>query len=248
MAMRIWMAPVGLFLLQAAPVGLAQDQDGRYRLAFGAALGGYEERSVNCEGDVIARNKVKFHTVGGEAEVKLSPDVRLTAHAGTMSATPDPGTQLAFPYEGAYGGAMVAAEGARTGFGAGISFMPRGRTGDFESARRAWPMFHLRIGPIEKVHVLLETGGTAAPGLPPDLARVGLGGSFAGNARARYRFDLGVEEFPVLNEDGGGSGHFQVSLPVARSVNLGVVGSVYFRGSPGIGVFGSTSFGGPPRP
>lgn len=107
MLARYWIAPVGLFVLQVAPVGVKLDSTGRYRLAFGAALGSYEETSTDCEGNILERQKFKFHTVGGEAEAYVAPKVRVAAHAGSMSTTPDPGQQLALPYEGFFGGART---------------------------------------------------------------------------------------------------------------------------------------------
>ena len=128
MLARYWIAPLGLFMLQVSPVDIRPDETGRYRIAFGAALGNYEERSIACDGSVIARQQFKLHTVGGEAEAYVAPKVRVAAHAGSMSTTPDPGQQLAPPYEGFFGGAMVAYEGEKAGGASGSARCPAGTT------------------------------------------------------------------------------------------------------------------------
>src|SRR4029077_11470734 len=101
-----------------APVGVKMDETGRFRLAFGAALGSYQETSTDCDGNVLDRQNFKFHTVGGEAEAYVAPKIRLTAHAGNMTTTPgvsDQGQQLAGPFQGFFGGALLAYEGEKSG-------------------------------------------------------------------------------------------------------------------------------------
>jgi hypothetical protein len=51
----------------------------RYRVApvcIGGAIGSYEEQSVNCDGDVISRERRRFRSIGAEASGRISPTLR----------------------------------------------------------------------------------------------------------------------------------------------------------------------------
>jgi hypothetical protein len=70
-----WFSPVGLFLLQAAPVGLVNDPGGGVHFAFGGELGSYKEQDINCSGDVLRSQGATYHSVGGEADVPVGTDL-----------------------------------------------------------------------------------------------------------------------------------------------------------------------------
>src|SRR5688500_20365869 len=94
MARRYWIAPVCLFMLQNAPVTI-ESGPGGLRLGIGGAIGSYEERSVNCEGDVISRERRRFKTLGAEVSGRIAPTIRVTGHAGHMWTGSEAGSTLA---------------------------------------------------------------------------------------------------------------------------------------------------------
>lgn len=242
MVPRYWMAPAALFILQTAPVAVVPDSNGWYRVAVGAEAGSYLERLVSCSGDVLDEERIKFRTVGGEAEVWLDPSVRITSHAGQMSVTGTEGNPIAVPYEGFFGGAVVAFEGTRVGLGAGLSTVPPTETGSSgQLERRVLPLGYARFGRLDKGHLRLEVGGPAAPGAPPDRFRIGVGGGMGRLRRTGGQVYLGVADFPT-QEDGLVAGGVLL-VPVGRAFDLGIAGAV--RGPLGgnIGVFGRVKVG-----
>lgn len=201
---RYWFAPLALFLLQTAPIAVVPDSNGRYRIAVGGGLGSYQERTLNCAGDILNRENVLFRTFGGEVEAWVSPTIRVTGHAGRMSATPDRGGEIAPPFEGFFGGAMVAAEGSKVGVGLGVSAVPDG-------ASRATPLDYLRLGRLDNTHFRLGVGGPAAPGGPPDLFRMGIGRGLGRVRQVGWELYLGAADFP---NGGDGVAGGQVLVPV----------------------------------
>lgn len=233
---RYWFAPLALFVLQSAPVGVVPDSSGRYRIAFGAEAGSYEERMVNCAGDVLDRQKVPFRTIGGEAEVWLSSSVRLTGHAGQMSASPDGGGRIARPYQGFFGGVMVAAEGENVGGGVGVATVP---------GRQVAPLGYLRLGRADNTHFRLGIGGPVLPGAPPDLVRIGIGQGLGRVRKVGWEFYAGAADFPVDGSAGVFGG--QVTVPVGSVLDLGLTAAYRRPAGGNIGLMARVQLGGPRR-
>lgn len=240
---KYWLAPAALFALQVAPVGARVDSTGRFHLAFGAALGSYEERSVDCEGTVLSKQRFKHRNLGGEVEGWVAPTIRVAAHAGHMSTTPDAGEQLAEPTVGFYGGALVAQENAKVGFGIGISSQPTGdsESPDGASRQKIVPMGYGRLGTLDGPHLRVEAGGTASPGAPPDIARLGIGYGLGRQRRVGFRFDVGGAAFP--HTQSRLSLGAMLRVPLGNSLDLGVAAAFRQPSGGNVGVFGRVGFG-----
>lgn len=240
---KYWLAPAALFAVQVAPVAARVDSTGRFHLAFGAAMGSYEERSVDCEGTVLSKQRFKHRTVGGEVEGWVAPTVRVAAHAGHMSTTPDPGEQLAEPIVGFYGGALVAREGAKEGGGVVISTQPIGdsESPDGGSRRKIVPMGYARLGRLDGPHLRVEAGGTASPGAPPDNARLGIGYGLGRQRKVGFRFDVGSAAFP--HTESRLSLGAMLRVPLGNSLDLGVAAAFRQPSGGNVGVFGRVGFG-----
>lgn len=239
MARRYWIAPVCLFLLQNAPVTIESGPGRGLRLGVGGAIGSYEERGVNCEGDVIARERRRFKTVGAEASGRIAPTIRVTGHAGHMWTSSEAGSTLAPPFEGFFGGIMGGLDDSNLAMGIGLSTAPgKVDTVTNELSNRILPMGFVRIGELDRLHFRVELGGPPVPGAPPELGRAGLGFRLGDRRRVGFRLDLGVADFPL----GPGENHVLldalVRLPLGREFDLGLLGTLRDPSGGNFGVYG----------
>lgn len=235
---RYWLAPTILLLLQSAPVTLTRDPRTGLRLALGGAAGEYEEQGVNCNGDVIARERRRFGTAGAEASGRLSRTTRMTGHAGYMWTGSEPGSTLAPPFRGFFGGVMAGLDDDKLAMGLGISTAPGGvDTLTGATSQRVLPMGFVRLGALDNIHFRVEVGGPPAPGSPPELGRAGLGFRLGEERRLGFRLDLGVSDFPL----GDGENHLQldalVRWPLGRAFDLGFLGSLRDPAGGNVGFF-----------
>lgn len=241
MVPRYFLAPVTLFLVQNAPVAVVPDSNGSFRIAVGAELGSYLERTVSCSGEILDRERVKFRTGGGELEAWLSPTVRVVGHAGQMSATAVEGGRIAPPFEGFFAGGLIGYEGEKLGVGGGVSTAPIGE----ESGSRSHhfvPLGYFRAGPLDRVHLRLDLGGPAAPGAPPDRFRLGLAGGQGWIRKPSWQAYIGAGDFPRSGSDVGLVVGARVAAPVSSVFELGVAGALRSPSGGNFGVFGRAHF------
>ncbi len=247
MSLRMWVAPVGLFVLQVAPVGIAVDSVGRLRLSVGASLGSYEEQRVGCSGEVLDRYGVSLRTAAAEAEYWVTPSLRVTGYGGMVDALADrPSETLIRPlYEGTFGGALVAWEGRQAGAGLGVSWLPEVSGGP---GAAAVPAFNLRFGQLDGIHYRLGLFGGRGPGATPPMISAsvayGLGHVRKIGGSLGFTFEGPTGElFPTVVI--GGS----VLVPVNDWLALGVTTGA--RGhqalSWDVGLMTRISLGAPPR-
>lgn len=174
MSFRFWVAPVGLFVLQAAPVGIEVDSVGRFRLSFGASLGSYEEQRMGCSGEVLDRYDVSLRTAAAEAEYWVTPSIRVTGYGGRVDAVADrPSDALIRPlYEGTFGGALLAWEGRKAGVGLGVSWLPEMLGGP---GAAVVPAFNLRLGELDGIHYRMGLFGGRGLGTTPPIINASVG-------------------------------------------------------------------------
>lgn len=239
MPRRYWVAPVCLFLLQNSPVIIEPGPGGGLRLGIGGAIGSYEEQGVNCDGEVISRERRKFRSIGAEASGRIAATIRVTGHAGHMWTSSEAGSPLAPPYEGFFGGIMGGLDDTNLAMGLGLSTAP----GAVDSAtntlsNRILPMGFVRIGELDRLHFRVEIGGPPVPGAPPELGRAGLGFRLGDRGRVGFRLDLGVSDFPL----GPGENHVLldalVRLPLGQAFDLGLLGTFRDPSGGNFGVYG----------
>lgn len=239
MPRRYWVAPVCLFVLQNAPVTIESGPGGGFRLGVGGAIGSYEERAVNCEGDVISRERRRFRTLGAEASGRIAPTIRVTGHAGHMWTSSDAPSTLAPPFEGFFGGIMGGLDESKLAMGIGISTAPGAvDTVTNQLSNRILPMGFVRIGELDRLHFRVELGGPPVPGAAPELGRAGLGFRLGDRRRVGFRLDLGVSDFPL----GTGENHLLldalVRLPLGQEFDLGLLGTVREPSGGNLAVYG----------
>lgn len=239
MLARYAIAPALLFALQIAPAAVTRDSNGRFRLALGGQLGEYENQEIGCSGDVLARQRVSYHTVGGEAEAWITPTLRVMGYAGNMTATGTSGPDVDVPYEGTFGGGLIALEGRKLGIGLGVSVAP---DGDLPGSSSTHPMPYLRFGALDRVHLRLEVNGAGTPGGPPEIVQLSVARGFGAERRVAWRLGVGAAAFPTA-----GDNNLDLSLegafPVNRFLDLGLAGALRAPDALNGGVFGRLHFG-----
>lgn len=230
---RYLIGPAVLLLWQAAPVGVVTDEGGRLRLAFGAALGSYEELRLGCAGEEVEVQEVTYESVGGSVEYWPNQRVRLEVQAGTMVSDAGEGSVVATPYGGWHGRALVAVEGRRVGVGGSLAVLP---WHPFEEDRTVLPGVYLRVGSRDGLQGRLEFGGMAFPGAPPESYRFALGGGLGRGQQISWQLSAGGSEYPA-SRDLLENYSARLGVPVTAVLELGAGASVQDGGF-GLGIFG----------
>jgi hypothetical protein len=246
---RLWLAPVALFCLQSTPVSFSTDSAGKIRLSFGGGIGSYEERITSCSGEVLDSRDVPFQQVGGQADVWASPKVRFTGYGGAMFSGSDSDALSDFsaPYEGGYGGFLLAGEWRVVGVGAGMGVLPALEA--YGDSPFVLPTAYLRLGNLEEVHFRLDLGGPPGAGAPPQLSRIGVGFGQGHERKVGGFLGMGFSPFPRDDYSLGLVGDLLV--PVSASLDLGGTGAIRSGTEGGlgynIGLMLRMHLGGPPR-
>jgi len=191
--------PMLLLLWQVAPYGATRDSTGRTRLSVGFGAGQYESRSLDCSGNVLGAEPVRYQTGSVELDTWASQRTRLIAFGGVLS------TAAGERFHGPFGGALVAFEWQPVGIGAGFG----GMTGE----DGFWaPAGYLRLGSIDRVHFRSDFLGPETAFGTTGLARAGfafnqghlrgpsgfVGTGFRPYGDERYAFGVfGEFSFPV---------------------------------------------------
>ena len=239
MPRRFWIAPVSLFILQSAPVTIETGPGGGLRVGIGGAIGSYEEQGVNCEGDVVSRERRRFRSIGAEVSGKVAPIIRITGHAGHMWTSSDAGTTLAPPYEGFFGGIMGGLDETNLAMGLGLSTAPGAvDTVTNELSHRILPMGFVRLGELDRLHFRVEIGGPPVPGAPPQLGRAGLGFRLGDRRRIGFRLDVGVSDFPLASGENHVLLDALIRLPLGQTFDLGLLGTLRDPSGGNFGVYG----------
>lgn len=225
---RYWLAPVTLFLLQSAPV-----------IGFGGSLGEYEEQGVNCDGEVLRRERRKLGSLSAEGSGFVATNVRVAAHAGYVGAERAEDSELAPPFKGFFGGIMAGFDEPKLAFLLGISTAPGDVSDDsLTMSNRLLPMGQVRLGELNRVHFQVDLGGSPAPGAPPDLGRVGVGYRMGDLPKFGFRVDVGVSDFPLGDLENHALVHALVRVPVSPTFHLGALGTIRDPAGANFGVFG----------
>ncbi|MFN2316305.1 MAG: hypothetical protein ABR551_04340 [Gemmatimonadales bacterium] len=239
---RYLLAPTLLFAWQVAPVGIVRDESGGLRVAFGGALGDYEEQSLNCATGETGRQRVTYRTVGGSAEYRSAESpLRVEAHAGGVSPDQNAGKVGGSVTRGWYASGLVAIENQRMGFGLGVTSLPAPSFDiNANSARDVHPAAYLRLGRTERFHGRIDVNTPEIPGAMPDLMRVSVGQGWGSVDRFSWQVSASETHFPPTGE----SGRFgaAISVPIRRGFLVGAAVSRLENGKTA-GIFLRHGFG-----
>ncbi len=207
--LRLLHGPVLLLLYQVAPLPVAPDSLGRYRITAAYGGGQWENAEFSCDGQLLSSTPVRYRSAGAQIDAWPQPDLRLTAFAGTttthVGATDGESADIK-DYEGPFGGAQLAYEGQRFGVGMGLTSLSGtdGFTG---------PSLYLRIGDRDHAHFRFERLAPNPAFPTTGWARFGVGFN-KGHLRGRSGF-FGVAAGP---EDYRGKVALagELGFPIAR--------------------------------
>ncbi|HUG27146.1 MAG TPA: hypothetical protein VMK53_02525 [Gemmatimonadales bacterium] len=239
---RYLLAPTLLFAWQVAPVGIVRDESGSLRVAFGGALGEYEEQSFNCSTGETDRQRVTYRTVGGSAEYRPAESMlRVEAHAGGVSPDGNAGRVSGSVTRGWYATGLVAMEDQRVGYGLGIAYLPAPvfdlNSGPDHNIR---PTAYLRVGRTERFHGRIDVNTPDIPGAMPDKTRISVGQGWGSVDRFSWRVSVSETHFPDSVDDWrlGAA----IAVPTGRGFVLGAAVSSFDTGK-SAGLFAQYRFG-----
>jgi hypothetical protein len=139
----IW-APMLILLADTLPGAVRQDSSKtRYSLSFGTGAARYEDKSFDCNGDLISADPVDLTSTGARADVWTGA-LRVSLFAGSTAY------QLGWPdFAGTYGGGLVAGEWSGGGFGLGLVHVPGEEV-------PVYPALYVRGGALDKAHLRID--------------------------------------------------------------------------------------------
>lgn len=239
---RYLLGPTLLLAWQVAPVGVVRDESGGLKLAFGGALGDYEEQSFNCATGESDQQRVTYRTVGGSVEYgPAESPMRVEAHVGGVSPSENAGMVAGPVTRGWYATGLVAMEQPRVGYGLGIAFLP---TPFFDLDSRTdhdvRPAAYLRVGRTERLHGRIDVNTPEIPGAMPDKTRFSVGQGWGSVDRFAWRVSVSETRFPPT-EDNYRLGA-AVGVPTGLGFMLGASVSSFDTGK-SAGLFAQYRFG-----
>jgi len=204
--------PLLILLWQVAPVQVQPDSTGRYRVSLGFGTGQFEERSLNCAGDVVSARPVDFRSGGAQLDVWPTDWVRVSAFGGALSSP----SGETFDFAGPFGGAVVAVERRTVGIGAGVAQI----SGDDGITA---PSGYLRLGNIDLAHFRFDFLAPSPTFGTTGIIRMGVGFN-QGHLRGLSGFlGLGVGLYSDESHTGGLFGEF--SIPAGRQFDIALRGA-----------------------
>ena len=227
MHLASYKGPLLLLAWQIAPVSVGPDSAGRFQVAVGWGGGQFEDRSVDCNGDVVSARPVPFNSGGLQLDYWPSNQVRLSAFGGMLTEMRPfwvGDTLTENRVRSGWGGAQAALESRYVGLGLGVASVP------FQSltegnAHGTHPSAYVRFGSRDHVHFRADfLHPTTALGATGDVLRFGVG--FSQGLRRGKRGFFGFSFSPYTDESGHGGGLFgEFETPIAGRVDLSVGGS-----------------------
>jgi len=214
-----------LLIWQVAPVAVERDSTGSVQLTLGFGGGQFEQRSINCAGDVTDSWPVGFRTAGAQVDAWPNRRFRLSTFGGLYMTESN---------HRPYGGFQLAAEGQKVGLGIGAAHSP------FAEFEGTVPSGYVRFGNIDRAHFRFDVFPvTPVLGVTGDVFRTGVGFN-QGQVHGTRGF-LGVSIGPYADQAYGGGIFAELYQPVGRRLSVGVLGSYrlsedYFDAGLGIGL------------
>jgi hypothetical protein len=217
-------------LLQAAPVGVQVNENGRFSLALGIGGDRYEQETFTCDGAPLDSRTVQSRTTSGTVNVPLRGKWSLEGFGGSVRSDQpvceDPGCSLPPAFKGGFGGARLRVDGADGTISFGLVSLPGVDidyvNGTHEVTRDLEPSILLRLGSTApgRKHVRLEMNGVPTPGALP-LTTFGVG--FAGKEESPAHVFIGVAVPPYsAAENSNVMFRGEMLIPLGRRLFLDV--------------------------
>jgi hypothetical protein len=220
---------------------VGQDPDGNFSVSFGFGAMSFLQQSVGCDGSVLAQRGVRSKVISGTVEYFRGDAWRLSAFGGNATTRvlqctvrdASGGVYCPFgaPFEGSFGGALLAYEARGAGIGVGFATTPayrreRSPTGELSErpSHKTEPTIHARLGSRDRSYVQFDLVNLAAPGqVPMGILGVGAGGIYPGSTAQLF---VGIGAAPLDNTDGENNYFLtgRITLPVLRHANVQISG------------------------
>jgi len=236
-------ALLALGFWQAAPVRLAPDSTGRFRVSAGAGSGQWEDAEFDCEGNLTGASPVKVRESGARLDALFrNRQLRVTVYGGVGRKVIRPGAVPgATTIERVFGGAQVAGELRNVGAGFGVGRNDLFENEEVQVERRGLARLHLlpsaylRLGNLDQVHFRMDVLPPSETPYLAGLLRVGLGYG-QGTVRGVGGF-VGLTVSPYADQGKYTLGVAELQVPAGRHLDLwirGQAGPGYVYGQRGL--------------
>jgi hypothetical protein len=222
-------------LLQAAPVDIRVNENGRFALAMGLTGDRYTQETFTCEGAPIDSRTVVSRTISGTVNVPVRGSWSIDAFGGETSldgpVCEDAGCSLPPAFKGGFGGLRARVDGPTGAFAIGMASLPDVDidyvNATHEISRELVPSMLIRVGSIEpgRRHFRVEVNGVPTPGAVP-MTTFGVG--FASKEASPVRGFLGLSIPPYSAAENGNlllRGEMLIPLGTNAFLAVGASGS-----------------------
>lgn len=226
-------------LWQLAPVTVEQDTAGNVQVAVGFGAGREEQVITNCEGQVTDRQRQAYESAGGSVDVWVDP-YRVSAFGRRILAEevnkpgPAPADTLA---DRLWVGLLGVREWEQLGLGIGPVV-------DVKSGN-VRPAAHLRVGPADKGHTLVELGPPDPPFGGGSVVRLGAAYSSPRFTSPRGAVGLASCLLDCFEQPEDSFFFVDLGMPVSRWFAAELQGAMSLSGDWGISGGGRVSLGMP---
>jgi hypothetical protein len=215
-------------LLQAAPVGVHVNENGRFALAIGMGGDRYEQETFTCDGAPLESRTVQSRTISGTVNVPLRGNWSVDGFGGSASSDEpvcaDAACSLPPAFKGGFGGLRFRVDGADGTIAVGVASLP-GVDIDYvnsthEITREYVPTLLLRLGSMApgKKHFRIEANGVPTPGALP-MTTFGVGFTGRDEVPARGFFGLAIPPYSAA-ENGNLMVRGELLAPAGRHAAL----------------------------
>ncbi len=195
----------GLLLWQAAPSPqITRDSTGRLRVSVAGGQGRWEDAQFDCEGNLVGAEPVDVSSYGARVDAMLTPTLRATVAAGSVSGRRNAGGDWG---SGKFGGGQLAYEGQHVGIGGGFTTNP-------VPAELSVPNAYLRLGNANKAHFRLDVLEPTEMFYQQPVVRLGVG--FGTGAERRVGGFVGLGFGPLYQNSAQTVVAADLAVPVGR--------------------------------
>jgi hypothetical protein len=222
-------------LLQAAPVGVHVNENGRFALAFGIGGDRYAQETFACDGSTLDSRTVTSRTMSGTVNVPTRGSWSIEAFGGEtrsdQAVCADAACSLPPAFKGGFGGLRFRVDGADGTLSVGVASLPGVDidhvNGTHTISRDYAPSVFLRLGSTApgRKHLRMEVNNVPTPGAVP-MTTFGMG--FTGSEANPPRGFIGLAIPPYSAAENGNlllRGEMLIPLGSSLLLNVGAAGN-----------------------